>query len=477
MPDRHPFGPMPDILVRSFCDDGRAAPPSRKSPRNAPPDFIARRAAPKEKTMFATIAIASTVAAQGPVVEHHGDGRVTIATGTGRHVGWPLGRRVRHGLSALVIGLAGLGMVPLPAQAESLLNVSYDPTRELYRDMNAAFIAWPGSHKGTCPPTIDSSHGGSGAQARAVIEGLDAQVVTLALAADIDKIAEAGKLPDRLAVETAAQFCALYLDHRLPGARGEPQGHQGLGRPGPADGVEVITPNPKTSGGARWNYLAAWAWAEKNRPGSDRASSGRFTNMCRYWTRARATPRPPSRSAASATSCWPGKTRPTWRKRNWARISSTSWCPRSRSWPSRRWRWSRPISIPTNSAGWPRPIWISSTRPRRRRSSSGISIAAGTSLEGCARGRGALCRSWTLSTIAELWRLERRPRPGTLWRRRHLRPDLPGAIGAAAMRRTPDPAVPDAGPRAQHAGITLSHAFAWWSCLPDRRPSAEGRRR
>jgi sulfate/thiosulfate-binding protein len=261
MPDRHPFGPMPDILVRSFCDDGRAAPPSRKSPRNAPPDFIARRAAPKEKTMFATIAIASTVAAQGPVVEHHGDGRVTIATGTGRHVGWPLGRRVRHGLSALVIGLAGLGMVPLPAQAESLLNVSYDPTRELYRDINAAFIAaWTAA--GHAAPVIDSSHGGSGSQARAVIEGLDAQVVTLALAADIDKIAEAGKLPtdwqSKLPHNSAPYTSTIVFLVR----EGNPRGIADWGDL-VQDGVEVITPNPKTSGGARWNYLAAWAWAER----------------------------------------------------------------------------------------------------------------------------------------------------------------------------------------------------------------------
>ena len=99
----------------------------------------------------------------------------------------------RLGLSILAV--LGLLAAPMPLRAETLLNVSYDPTRELYRDLNEAFIAkWTAD--GNEAPTLEQSHGGSGAQARAVIEGLPAQVVTLALAADIDKIAQAGKLPE-----------------------------------------------------------------------------------------------------------------------------------------------------------------------------------------------------------------------------------------------------------------------------------------
>lgn len=149
------------------------------------------------------------------------------------------------------------------AQAQSLLNVSYDPTRELYREFNEAFAAhWEA--QGNPAPTIETSHGGSGAQARAVIDGLNAQVVTLALAGDIDRIAEdTGKLPadwqSKLPHNSSPYTSTIVFLVR----DGNPKGIEDWGDL-TADGVEVITPNPKTSGGARWNYLAAWAWAEKN---------------------------------------------------------------------------------------------------------------------------------------------------------------------------------------------------------------------
>ena len=148
------------------------------------------------------------------------------------------------------------------AQAQDLLNVSYDPTRELYRDVNQAFAAhWQA--QGHDAPTIETSHGGSGAQARSVIDGLNAQVVTLALASDIDQIAAAGKLPDdwqsRLPHNSSPYTSTIVFLVR----DGNPKGIQDWGDL-TAEGVEVITPNPKTSGGARWNYLAAWAWAQKN---------------------------------------------------------------------------------------------------------------------------------------------------------------------------------------------------------------------
>ncbi|WP_304615803.1 sulfate ABC transporter substrate-binding protein [Paracoccus sp. (in: a-proteobacteria)] len=149
------------------------------------------------------------------------------------------------------------------AQAQSLLNVSYDPTRELYREFNEAFSAW-WTAQGNPAPVIETSHGGSGAQARAVIDGLNAQVVTLALAGDIDRIAQdTGKLPEdwqsRLPHNSSPYTSTIVFLVR----DGNPKGIQDWGDL-TGEGVEVITPNPKTSGGARWNYLAAWAWAEKN---------------------------------------------------------------------------------------------------------------------------------------------------------------------------------------------------------------------
>ncbi|MBC2837475.1 sulfate ABC transporter substrate-binding protein [Gemmobacter straminiformis] len=175
--------------------------------------------------------------------------------------GWPLPRFVKGALSALAIALVGLGAAP-EARAESLLNVSYDPTRELYREFNEAFSAYWVA-QGNEAPTIENSHGGSGAQARAVIDGLEAQVVTLALAADIDKIAKEGKLPadwqSKLPHNSSPYTSTIVFLVR----EGNPKGIKDWGDL-VNDGVEVITPNPKTSGGARWNYLAAWAWAEKN---------------------------------------------------------------------------------------------------------------------------------------------------------------------------------------------------------------------
>ncbi len=141
-----------------------------------------------------------------------------------------------------------------------LLNVSYDPTRELYRDINAAFVKdWQAKTGETI--TVRTSHGGSGAQARTVIDGLDADVVTLALAPDIDAIAKAtGKIPadwqTRLPHNAAPYTSTILFLVR----KGNPKGIKDwddLARPG----VQVITPNPKTSGGARWNYLAAWGYA------------------------------------------------------------------------------------------------------------------------------------------------------------------------------------------------------------------------
>ena len=165
-------------------------------------------------------------------------------------------------IAAAVAALAA----PL-AQGQTLLNTSYDPTRELYQEVNTAFAArW--KEKTGKVITIQQSHGGSGKQARAVIDGLEADVVTLALAYDVEAIARAGliqpgwqkRLPQNASPYTST---IVFLVRK-----GNPKGIRDWGdlvRPG----VAVITPNPKTSGGARWNYLAAWAWAQRQPGGSD----------------------------------------------------------------------------------------------------------------------------------------------------------------------------------------------------------------
>jgi sulfate transport system substrate-binding protein len=151
-----------------------------------------------------------------------------------------------------------------PAQAadRELLNVSYDPTRELYKEYNEAFAAHWKAESGD-DLTIRMSHGGSGKQARSVIDGLGADVVTLALEADINAIAEAtGKIPadwrGRLPNNNAPYTSTIVFLVR----DGNPKGITDWGDL-IKDGVDVITPNPKTSGGARWNFLAAWGWARQ----------------------------------------------------------------------------------------------------------------------------------------------------------------------------------------------------------------------
>jgi sulfate transport system substrate-binding protein len=182
------------------------------------------------------------------------------------------GSTVVRRLRDLAIVGAAFGIVlatTLFAHADvSLLNVSYDPTREFYKDVNRAFAEeWKAKTGETV--TIKASHGGSGKQARSVIDGLDADVVTLALAADIDAIARnTTKLPadwqKRLANNSSPYTSTILFLVR----KGNPKGIATWGdliKPG----VEVITPNPKTSGGARWNYLAAWAWAAREYAGDE----------------------------------------------------------------------------------------------------------------------------------------------------------------------------------------------------------------
>nr|WP_263326493.1 sulfate ABC transporter substrate-binding protein [Neobacillus sp. Marseille-Q6967] len=140
-----------------------------------------------------------------------------------------------------------------------LLNVSYDPTREFYEEFNKSFAAYWEKEKGQ-KVTINQSHGGSGKQSRSVIDGLEADIVTLALAYDIDAIAESGKLPldwqERLEFNSSPYTSTIVFLVR----KGNPKGIEDWDDL-VKEGVSVITPNPKTSGGARWNYLAAWGYA------------------------------------------------------------------------------------------------------------------------------------------------------------------------------------------------------------------------
>jgi len=160
----------------------------------------------------------------------------------------------------------------------TILNVSYDPTRELYQDFNPAFAKYWKAKTGQTV-TVQQSHGGSGAQARAVIDGLEADVVTLALAYDIDAISErAGLLPSnwqsRLPDNSSPYTSTIIFLVR----KGNPKrikDWDDLVRPG----VSVITPNPKTSGGARWNYLAAWGYALKKYGGDENKARDFVTRL------------------------------------------------------------------------------------------------------------------------------------------------------------------------------------------------------
>ena len=171
---------------------------------------------------------------------------------------------------ALAAALLALAVTGAAAKEIALLNVSYDPTRELYQDYNKAFAKYWKAKTGD-DVVVKASHGGSGKQARSVIDGLDADVVTLALAYDIDEIAHKAKLipadwQKRLQHNSAPYTSTIVFLVR----KGNPKGIKDWGDL-TRNGVSIITPNPKTSGGARWNYLAAWGYALKKTGSEDRA--------------------------------------------------------------------------------------------------------------------------------------------------------------------------------------------------------------
>jgi sulfate transport system substrate-binding protein len=172
-----------------------------------------------------------------------------------------MSNRTRLRSLAAAVGVGIVGGISAASADTTILNVSYDPTRELYRAIDAAFAAqWKQKTGETL--IINQSHGGSSAQARAVIDGLDADVVTLAVESDIDAIANAGRIAKdwkaRLPNGSAPYLSTIVFLVRA----GNPKNIKDwddLVKPG----IQVVTPNPKTSGGARWNYLAAWAYAEQ----------------------------------------------------------------------------------------------------------------------------------------------------------------------------------------------------------------------
>ncbi|MFT3857199.1 MAG: sulfate ABC transporter substrate-binding protein [Aquabacterium sp.] len=175
--------------------------------------------------------------------------------------------------AALTVVVSVTALAPVVAQAKdiTLLNVSYDPTRELYQEYNAAFAKYWKAKTGD-DVTVKASHGGSGKQARSVIDGLEADVVTLALAYDIDAIAEKGLLKTDWQKSFKGNSSPYTSTIVFLVRKGNPKQIRNWGdliKPG----VAVITPNPKTSGGARWNYLAAWGYELKRTKSEDQAKA------------------------------------------------------------------------------------------------------------------------------------------------------------------------------------------------------------
>ncbi|MFA5630734.1 MAG: sulfate ABC transporter substrate-binding protein [Porticoccaceae bacterium] len=171
-------------------------------------------------------------------------------------------------LAAALVPVFAVGSSALAQDKNQLLNVSYDPTREFYQDYNQAFNKY-WKEKTGANATVQQSHGGAGKQARAVIDGLEADVVTLALAYDIDEISRlTKKIPEdwqkRLPHNSSPYTSTIVFLVRAGNPKGIKDWDDLV-----KDGVEVITPNPKTSGGARWNYLAAWGYALKQPGGND----------------------------------------------------------------------------------------------------------------------------------------------------------------------------------------------------------------
>jgi sulfate/thiosulfate-binding protein len=238
------------------------------------------------------------------------------------------------------------------AQADvTLLNVSYDPTRELYKDLGAAFTATYKADK----VTINTSNGGSGAQARAVIDGLQADVLTLALAADIDAVSKnGGLLPAdwrKRLPENSTPYTSTIVFLVRKGNPWKIKDWNDLVK----QGIQVVTPNPKTSGGARWAYLAAWAYAEKGEGGNAQKAKDFVANLYKHVpvldTGARgSTVTFTKRGIGDVLLSWENEAHLALKE---APASMKSSILRVPSWQSRRWPWwtrtwtvTRPVRLP-----------------------------------------------------------------------------------------------------------------------------------
>ena len=300
-----------------------------------------------------------------------------------------------------------LAAVAAHAADVTLLNVSYDPTRELYQQYDAAFSAYWKAKTGDVV-TVKQSHGGSGKQARSVIDGLDADVVTLALAYDIDEIAEKAKLlaPDwqkRLRHNSSPYTSTVHL----PRPEGQPEGDPRLGRPRQAGRLgrhrQPEDLGRRALGLPRRVRLGAAPAGRQRRQGA-RLHRPPVPRRCRCSTRARAARPSRSPTAASATSCSRGRTRRISRSRSSAPTSSRSSTRRRASSPSRRWRWSTRSS--TSAARGRSPRRTSSTcirrsaRRSRRRTSTGRST---TRSRRNTRRSSRRSRSFTIDDVFGGW--------------------------------------------------------------------------
>ena len=333
-------------------------------------------------------------------------------------------------LLALSVGALLAGSV-LSSHAQqppvTLLNVSYDPTRELYVDYNAAFTKYWKAKAGQ-DVTIKQSHGGSGKQARSVIDGIDADVVTLALAGDVDALVKNGGLipkdwQKRLPHNSAPYTSTIVFLVR----KGNPKGIKDwddLTKPG----VTVITPNPKTSGGARWNYLAAWEFAKRKNGGSD-AKAKEFVGQAvqqraRCSTPARAArPSPLSQRNVRATCCWPGKTKPSWllkgvRRRQVRGRRALDQHPGRADGDA--W-WTR-TSTKRARAPWPRPT-STTCIPTKARTLPGKQLLPPDRREGQGQVRQPVPQADAVHDRPGLWRLDQGGQ-GPFCRWRIVRPDL-----------------------------------------------------
>ena len=262
-------------------------------------------------------------------------------------------------LAGLLAGAVQFGVLGFAFADTTLLNVSYDPTRELYKDFNAAFAAkWKADTGETV--TIQQSHGGSGKQARAVIDGLDADVVTLALESDINAIVENSKKinPDwrtRLPNNSSPYTSTIVFLVR----KGNPKGINDWGDL-IKDGVAGHHAEPEDLRRRPLELSRRLGLGQRpvrRRRGQDQGIRRQPLRPCAGARHRRARlDRDLRRARASATCCSPGRTRPIWRSTSSAPTSSTSSSRRRRSWPSRRSRWSTPMSTPRARARSPRPI-------------------------------------------------------------------------------------------------------------------------